>query len=127
MRWERRRRGRGWPIGLILVQLLLGFAAAQVTHHFVGWRQLALLVAGPVALRVRFGRPVLAAVAVGLVDVAYLFYGYPIIGVLPSTILAAVGPIARARREAFLQWRQEERRRREAEQQRRQEQQLRQV
>ena len=120
VRWgrERRHRGRGWPVGLILVQFLLALAFAQSLGRSVTWVQAALLLAGPVALAALFRWPVYAAVTVVAVTVAYVAYGFPIVAVLPSTVAAIVGPIGRARREAYVRWQLEERLRREAEAQR---------
>jgi signal transduction histidine kinase len=112
---------------MIGVQLLLGLAVARPHHTPVTWVQVTLLVAGPVALRILFGRPVLAAAAVAAVDITYVLLGYSPIGVIPSSIAAVVGPIARSRREAYWQWQQEERRRREVERERRLEQERRQA
>jgi signal transduction histidine kinase len=117
-RRERRHRGRGWPVGLVLIQFLLAFAFAQSLHKPVTWPQAAFLVAGPLALALLFRRPAYAAATVLAIDAAYLLLGFPFLAVLPSTAVSVVGPIGRARREAYQRWQEEERLRREAEAQR---------
>jgi signal transduction histidine kinase len=118
--WRRDRghRGRGWPVGLILVQFLLAFAFSQSLHRPVTWTQAAFLAAGPLALTLLFRRPVYAAAVVLTLNAVYLLLGFPFLAVLPSTAISIVGPIGRARREAYMRFQQEERLRREAEAQR---------
>lgn len=122
VRWrrERRHRGRSWPVGLVVVQFLLAFAFAQSLNRPVTWTQAALLLAGPIALAALFRWPVYAAVSVLAVTVASVALGYPIVAVLPSTVVSVVGPIGRARREAFMRWQEAEAQQRQAEAQQKQ-------
>ena len=119
VRWrQRRHRRRGWPVGLIVVQFLLALAFAQSLDQRITGVQAALLLAGPVVLLALYRWPVYAAISVVAVTVVYVTLGFPIVAVLPSTLAAVIGPIGRARREAYVRWQQEERLRREAEEQR---------
>jgi signal transduction histidine kinase len=120
VRWrrDRRHRRRGWPVGLIFAQFLLALAFAQSLGRPVTWLQAGLLLAGPIALLALFRWPVYAAITVIAITVVYVVLGFPIVAVLPSTLGAVIGPIGRARREAYVRWQQEEQLRRQAEEQR---------
>jgi len=98
-----------------LIQLLLAFAFAQSLGTRVTWLQAGLLLAGPIALAALFRWPAYAALAVLTITAFYVYRGFPVVAVLPSTIVSIVGPVGRARREAYLRWQQEEKLRREAE------------
>jgi signal transduction histidine kinase len=127
--WTRRQRGRrrGWPVGLATVQLVIALVVSGYHQHGLSWPQVGLLIAGPVALGLLGRRPVVAGAAVGVINLGYLLLGFPFPAILPSTLVATVRPFARARREAYWQFQQEERRRREAERQRSQEEERRQA
>jgi signal transduction histidine kinase len=120
VRWRRGRghRGRSWPVGLVFAQFLLALAFAQSLGRPVDPVQAGLLLAGPIALAALFRWPVYAAISVLAVTVVYVAFGFPIVAVLPSTVVSIVGPIGRARREAYRRWQREEQLRREAEAQR---------
>ncbi|WP_051366813.1 sensor histidine kinase [Hamadaea tsunoensis] len=109
---RRHRFGFGWPFGLILVQLAIAAMLAWHLGTHVTWPQVAFVVAGPVALRMTFHRPFLAATIIAAIDVTAVLVHVPIQPLLPSTVVAVVGPIARARREAYRQWQAEEQLRR---------------
>lgn len=119
--WGRRRRGRrrGWPLGLFLFQLVIaGFFALYTLPRGLTWCQVGLLAAGPLALALLSRWPVPAAVSVAAINVYYVVLGFPLPAILPSTLAALVGPMARSRREAYQRFQQEERRRRAAEERR---------
>ncbi|NUR25235.1 MAG: sensor histidine kinase [Catenulispora sp.] len=109
---RRYHAGFGWPVGLILVQLAIASMIAWHRGGHVTWLEVAFVVAGPVALRATFHRPFLAATIIAAIDVTAVLVHVPIQPLLPSTIVAVVGPIARARREAYRQWQAEEQLRR---------------
>jgi signal transduction histidine kinase len=100
----------------------VALAFARAPERSIGWAQAGLLIAGPVLLALLYRWPRYAAIAVVAVDIAYVLMGFPFLAIVPSTLIAVVGPIGRARREAYLRWQEEERLRREAEAQREQEQ-----
>ncbi|NUR47667.1 MAG: sensor histidine kinase [Hamadaea sp.] len=109
-RW--RRRPRGWPIGLALLQVFIALAVNGVRQVPVTGVQLGLLVAGPLALLLLRRWPVVASSATGLINLAYLLLGLPFPPIIPSTFAAIASPFARARREAHRRYQVEERRRR---------------
>jgi len=109
---RRRRRPRGWPIGLAFLQVFIALAIGGATGHRVVLPQVGLLVAGPAALMLLRRWPIVASIATGLVNLGYLLLGFPPPAIIPSTFAAIASPFARSRREAYQRYQLEERRRR---------------